>query len=152
MEETEDSNTTTRNLTPQNSRHRERIHHHHHHHHNHHNYHHHQHQYHNINHPILPYNNYHYNNNNLFHLHHFNNRLIGFFDQNSHHQQQQRHQGILPLPPILPFQEPFQQNQKFRAKKTHFSKPHNKPTSHLLPTSSHNATMVSVSPSLQGKY
>ncbi|KAL2904053.1 Protein argonaute 7 [Bienertia sinuspersici] len=146
MEETEDSNTTSRNFTPQNRRRfRERNHHHHHNH---------NHQYHNNhNHPTtISYNN-NYHCNNLFRLHHFNtyNRLIGFFDQNFQQQQQQQqqsYQGLLPLPPLLP----FHQNQKFRPNKTHFSKPSfkpHKPSSPIVPTCSDNDAVVSVSPIFQ---
>ncbi|XP_021747336.1 LOW QUALITY PROTEIN: protein argonaute 7-like [Chenopodium quinoa] len=140
MEETKNSNQTT-SLAPQNRRR---------------NTHHHQnnHQYHNHHTIVNPYYNNNYNyynnvNNNLLHLHHFNtyNRLIGFFDQNfQQQQQQQQHQlqqqqqqqnykGLLPLPPILP----FQQNHKFRPK-THFPKPSVKPQKSA--TSSHNHTLI----------
>ncbi|XP_057542908.1 protein argonaute 7 [Amaranthus tricolor] len=134
MEETEESN-PTRNLASH-SRNRN---HHHNHLFNHHN------QYYNPN-AIVPYNNYHYTSN-LLHLHHSNTyRFIGFLEQNF-----QQQQGILPLPPILPFQVPLHQTQKFRPK-THYSKPSFKPhkpiPSVLLPASDNDVTRVS--PATQG--
>jgi len=145
MEEEEDSNNKSRrNLAPQTRRLRERNHYHRHNQHHHH-------------HHLVPaYNNYHNHQYPFHNLHHnpTNYRLIGFFDQNNQQQQQQQQQnytGLLPLPPILPFQVPLHQNQRFRAK-THFPKSSPKPRKNppaAVPPSSDNDTEVQPS-DLQG--
>ena len=146
MEEEDDSNNKSRrNLAPQSRRLRGRNHYHHNHNHQHH-------------HLVPSYNNYHNHQYPFHNLHHNPNnyRLIGFLNHNNHQQQQQQQQnytGLLPLPPILPFQVPLHQNQRFRAK-THFPisspKPHKNPPP-VLPPFSDNDTKVQPS-DLQGEY